>query len=117
METIRIVLCTFPDADSARQIGTSLVEKQLAACVNLVPGIESIYRWQGKIETAGEVLAIFKTTAAAFPAFKEALADLHPYDVPEIVALEPTAVAETYARWVIAEVVCPVQPCESARLQ
>ncbi|MCU0750391.1 MAG: divalent-cation tolerance protein CutA [Akkermansiaceae bacterium] len=72
------MLCTFPDAEAARQIGTALVEKQLAACVNLVPSIESIYRWQGAIETAAEVLAIFKTSATAYPAFETQLTDLHP---------------------------------------
>lgn len=104
MNDVRLVICTFPDAGAARQIGTVLVEKQLAACVNLVPGVESVYRWQGKVETAAEVLAIFKTSAAVFPAFETALAALHPYDVPEIVAIAPAAVAETYARWVMAEV-------------
>lgn len=103
METIRIVLCTLPSAETARQIGTLLVEKQLAACVNLIPAVESIYRWQGKVEQAAETLAIFKTSAAAYPAFEKALADLHPYDVPEIVTIEPCAVAETYAAWVAGE--------------
>jgi periplasmic divalent cation tolerance protein len=107
METIRIVLCTFPSAEAARQIGTALVEKQLAACVNLILAVESIYRWQGKVETAAEVLAIFKTTAAAFPAFERELATLHPYDVPEIVAMEPAAVAETYAAWLLNTVAPP----------
>lgn len=104
METIRIVLCTFPSADEARQIGTLLVEKQLAACVNLLPGVESIYRWQRETERAAEVLAIFKTSAAAYPEFARELASLHSYDVPEIIAIEPADVAETYARWVLGEV-------------
>jgi periplasmic divalent cation tolerance protein len=104
METIRIVLCTFPTAEAARQIGTLLVEKQLAACVNLIPGAESIYCWQGKVESACEILAIFKTTAAAYPAFERELAALHPYEVPEILALEPAVVAETYASWLLSEV-------------
>lgn len=104
METIRIVLCTFPSAEAARQLGTLLVVKQLAACVNLIPAAESIYLWQGKVEQATETLAIFKTTTAVFPEFERELAALHPYDVPEIIAIEPTAVAETYARWVMAEV-------------
>jgi len=90
--------------EQARQIGTLLVERQHAACVNLVPGVESIYRWQGKVESASETLAIFKTTAAAYPALREALTELHPYEVPEIVALDPKEVAEPYARWVTAEV-------------
>ena len=101
---MRIVLCTFPDADSARQIGTSLVEKQLAACVNLIPAVESIYHWQGKIETSAEVLAVCKTTAEAYPAFAAALAAAHPYEVPEIIVLEPTAVADSYLAWVLGNV-------------
>ena len=102
---IRIVLCTFPDAATARQIGTVLVEKQLAACVNLLPGVESVYRWQGQVETAAEVLAVFKTGAAVYPEFERALAELHPYDVPEIVALEPAAVAENYGSWLLGSLV------------
>lgn len=98
---IRIVLCTFPDAASARQIGTVLVEKQLAACVNLLPGVESVYRWQGEVETAAEVLGVFKTSAAVFPDFERTLAEMHPYEVPEIVALEPVAVAASYAAWLL----------------
>ncbi len=95
-----IVFCTFPDLARAREIGTALVESQLAACVNLVPGVESIYRWEGKVETAAEVLAVFKTTREAWPRFEEKLRALHPYDVPEIVALRPEAVSATYAHWV-----------------
>jgi periplasmic divalent cation tolerance protein len=101
MNEIRLILCTFPDAASARQIGTVLIEKQLAACVNLIPGVESVYRWQGKVESAAEVLAVFKTSAAVFPDFERELAKLHPYEVPEIIALEPTAVAEKYAAWLL----------------
>lgn len=103
MNNVLVVLCTFPDVEKARQTGTALVEAQLAACVNLLPGIESIYRWQGAVERAGEVLAIFKTTASAWPAFEQRLRELHPYDVPEIVALRPEQVAESYARWVMEE--------------
>jgi len=89
--------------EKARQTGTALVEAQLAACVNLLPGIESIYRWQGAVERAGEVLAVFKTTQEVWPAFEQRLRELHPYEVPEIVALKPEQVAESYARWVMAE--------------
>lgn len=103
MNDVLLVLCTFPDLDQARQIGTLLVEKQHAACVNLVPGIESIYRWKGDVETASETLAIFKTTSAAFPDFRAALENLHPYEVPEIIAVQPHLVAEAYARWVAGE--------------
>lgn len=104
MTDVRLILCTFPDSEQARQIGTALVERQLAACVNLIPAVESIYRWQGAVETATEVLAIFKTTAAAFPAFAIALTELHPYEVPEIIALTPDQIAAPYRDWVCAEV-------------
>lgn len=103
MHSVLVVLCTFPDVQKAREVGTALVEAQLAACVNLLPGMESIYRWQGVVERAGEVLAVFKTTAEAWSAFESQLRELHPYDVPEIVALRPEQVAESYARWVKAE--------------
>jgi periplasmic divalent cation tolerance protein len=104
MSELRIVLCTFPDHDTARQIGTSLVEKQLAACVNLVPAVESIYRWQGKTESTMEVLAVFKTTESAYPVLAAALAAAHPYEVPEIMALEPSAVAGSYLDWCLRSV-------------
>ncbi len=99
MNTLRIVLCTFPNVATARQIGTALVEKQLAACVNLIPAVESIYRWEGQLETTPEVLAIFKTCAATWPAFQRELSNCHPYEVPEIIALEPAAVAPAYQAW------------------
>lgn len=103
MNNVLVVLCTFPDLVEARQTGTVLVEAQLAACVNLLPGIESIYRWQGAVERAGEVLAVFKTTSAAWPFFEQRLRELHPYEVPEIIALLPEQVADSYARWVMVE--------------
>jgi periplasmic divalent cation tolerance protein len=109
MNDVLLILCTFPSAAQARQIGTLLVERQLAACVNLVPGIESIYRWEGKVETAAEVLAIFKTSLAAFPAFETALSDLHPYEVPEIIALKPSEIAEPYRSWVLSNAPSPDQ--------
>jgi len=104
MNDLLIVLCTFPDMAKARETGTALVESQLAACVNLVPAIESIYRWEGKVESASEVLAIFKTTSAAWPRFESHLRERHPYDVPEIVALRPDQAAPAYAHWVRQQV-------------
>lgn len=95
-----VVFCTFPDMTRAREIGTALVESQLAACANLLPGAQSIYTWQGALEQAEEVLAIFKTTPAAWPRFEETLKSLHPYEVPEIIALRPEQASAAYARWV-----------------
>lgn len=96
---ILVVLCTFPDADTARQIGTALVGAQLAACVNLCPAVESIYRWEGKVDTAHEVLAFIKTTRAIYPRLEARLKELHPYTVPEIVALPVHAALAAYAGW------------------
>ncbi len=97
MENAFVVLCTFPDSDQARQIGAALVERQVAACVNLLPGVESIYRWEGKIEHAGEVLAVIKTTR--YPALEAAIRELHPYEVPEILALPVVAGLPAYLAW------------------
>ena len=92
-----VVLCTFPDLDQARQIGAALVERQVAACVNLLPGVESIYRWEGKVERAGEVLALIKTTR--YSDLEAAIRELHPYEVPEIIALPVVAVLPDYLKW------------------
>lgn len=95
-----VVLCTFPDMEVARKIATTLVERRLAACVNLLPAVQSIYRWQGKVETAEEVAALIKTTPALYLTLEENLKELHPYDVPEIVALPVERAQELYARYV-----------------
>lgn len=107
MSDVLVILSTFPGIEQARQIGTALVERQLAACVNIIPAVESIYRWQGKVETAGETLAIFKTTAVAFPKFQAALSELHPYDVPEIVAIAPAEISPSYHAWLLSQVPGP----------
>jgi periplasmic divalent cation tolerance protein len=101
MTDILLVFSTFPDLDKARHTGTMLVDSQLAACVNLCPSIESIYRWKEAVETGTEVLAIFKTTLQAYPAFERRLIELHPYEVPEIIALPAEKAASAYARWVM----------------
>lgn len=104
MTDILLVFSTFPDLDKARQTGTMLVDSQLAACVNLCPNIESIYRWKGAVETGNEVLAIFKTTVQAYPALEKRLTEFHPYEVPEIIAMPAEKASEAYARWVMDEV-------------
>lgn len=101
-ERIFVVLCTFPDRDQARQIGTVLVERQLAACVNLIPKIESIYRWEGRICREEEVLGLIKVAEAGFEALKDAILELHPYETPEVIALPVEAGNEAYLSWVAA---------------
>lgn len=88
---VRIGLCTFPDAATADALARILVEERLAACVNLLPGVRSVYRWQGEVEQAEEVLGIIKTTETRLPALMERLRALHPYDCPELIALDAVA--------------------------
>lgn len=96
-----IVLCTFPDTETARRISSEIISANLAACVNLIPGVESIYRWEGKIEQASEVLAIFKLAADDFTNLEKNLLEKHPYDTPEIVGIAPHQVSEGYLKWVL----------------
>lgn len=103
MEVI-MVLCNVPDAALAQQIAEALVGEQLAACVNIMAPCRSVYRWQGKLENASEVPLQIKTTAAAYPALQARLLQLHPYEVPEIVALPLAAGLPAYLTWVAAEV-------------
>lgn len=99
-----LVLCSFPDENTARQIGTLLLEKQLAACVSFATG-QSIYRWQGKIESATETTAQIKTSAAHFPALQACILEHHPYDVPEIIGLPITEISPSYQEWLLASLV------------
>jgi periplasmic divalent cation tolerance protein len=101
-EEALLVLSTFPDLETARRIAQQLVTENLAACANIVPAVDSIYRWQGKIESAQEALVFFKTTAARYPAFQDRLKTLHPYDVPEIICLRIADGLPEYLRWVSA---------------
>lgn len=99
MEVI-VVYITFPSIESARQIGTALVEKQLAACVNLIPQVESIYQWDGETKNDHEVLAMVKTTKGRFSQLEVAVQELHPYDTPELIAVEVKLGSEDYLNWV-----------------
>jgi len=98
---ICVVLMTAPSADVAASIGRTVVEERLAACANIVPGLRSIYAWQGKICDESEVLCIIKTRRALFDRLRDRIAGLHPYDVPEIVAIDPSAVSAAYAKWLV----------------
>lgn len=91
---------TFPSPEVAREIARKLVEAKLAACANILPQVESIYHWQGKIETADEVMVLFKTTHAKYAAFAQRLKELHPYKVPEVVAVDIAAGLPDYMQWV-----------------
>ena len=100
---IRLVITNCPDEETANRIALAVVEAQLAACVNILPRVQSIYRWQGAVESAAEVPLLIKTTAAAYPALEAAIRERHPYDVPEIIALPITAGLPAYLNWLAAE--------------
>ena len=96
-----VVLSTFPDPETARRVCRVLVEEACVACANLIPRIESIYAWQGEIRHEDEVLALMKLPSEGFAHLENRLSELHPYEVPEIVALRPEAVNERYSAWVM----------------
>jgi periplasmic divalent cation tolerance protein len=101
-EETLLVCSTFPEIETARRIARQLVSENLAACANIIPAVESIYRWQGKIENANETLVFFKTTSARYPAFQDRLKVLHPYDVPEIICLRIADGLPEYLQWINA---------------
>jgi periplasmic divalent cation tolerance protein len=96
----RIVLSTTGSEEEARKIARHLVERQLAACVNIVPHIESIYRWEGKVESAREWLLLIKTTAGKFSAVRDAIRELHSYDLAESVVLNIEDGSPEYLQWI-----------------
>jgi periplasmic divalent cation tolerance protein len=99
-DKVLLALSTFPDADTARRISHQLIAERLAACANLLPPLESIYRWKDEIETANETLVLFKVSEDRQSAFQEKLRSLHPYEVPEIIFLPVTAGLPDYLGWV-----------------
>ncbi|GAB3380913.1 divalent-cation tolerance protein CutA [Lysobacter fragariae] len=100
---VLLVYCTCPDDASAERIAAALVTERLAACVNRLPGVQSTYRWQGQLETASEVLLLVKTTTDHLPALTARVQALHPYELPELIAVEVRAGLPAYLDWVIAE--------------
>jgi periplasmic divalent cation tolerance protein len=103
---VRVVLVTAPPR-RARALARSLVAYRLAACVNLVPGVRSVYRWKGRVEEAGETLLVAKTSAARLPDLLAAVEALHPYEVPEGIALRVDAGLAPYLAWVRRETATP----------
>ena len=99
-EETLLACSTFPEIETARRIARQLVTESLAACANIFPAVESIYRWQDKVENAQETLVFFKTTAARYAAFQDRLKSLHPYEVPEIICLRIADGLPEYLRWV-----------------
>ena len=100
-----VVLMTAASREEASRIAEHLVEARLAACVQILPGVESVYRWKGKIERSPEILFLAKTTQAKFAELEKAVRSLHSYETPEIIALPVTAISEPYLQWLGMNVV------------
>ncbi|MEN8714441.1 MAG: divalent-cation tolerance protein CutA [Verrucomicrobiales bacterium] len=98
-QRVVMAITTFADIDAARQFGAQLVEAQLVACINLVPGVESIYRWKGKVEQEPEVIAVMKTTENRLEELQAWVQEKHPYDEPEFLVLPVEAGASGYLGW------------------
>ena len=95
-----LILTTASSKDEARKIGRTLVERLLAACVSIVPQVDSIYRWEGEIEEAEEFLLIVKTTRGAFERVRSAINELHSYDVPECICVAIDEGSTEYLSWI-----------------
>lgn len=98
-----ICFCTCPDPATAERIAGTLVAERLAACVNILPGLRSVYRWKGAVERADEVLLLVKTVPDRYPALQRRLPELHPYELPELVAVETGFGLPDYLRWIADE--------------
>ena len=111
MTAVVVVLCTAPAEGSggfsAERLARTVVEEGLCACVNVVSGVRSFFRWQGRVDVSGEQLLVLKTTAAAAPALRARLAELHPYQVPEVLELDVTGGLPRYLQWLTAAVTPP----------
>jgi periplasmic divalent cation tolerance protein len=100
MTNKRLVLTTASSSEESKKIARALVESRLAACVNIIPKIESVYRWEGKVEEAQEYLLLIKTTAEVFPHLREMIQRLHSYEVPECIALSVDDGSPAYLKWI-----------------
>lgn len=103
MNEVLLVLTTLPDRASGERIAETLVTAGVAACVNILPGATSIYRWQGRVERADEVPLLIKTTRAAYQRLEEMLLELHPYELPEVIAIPIGTGLPAYLNWVVQE--------------
>jgi periplasmic divalent cation tolerance protein len=100
---LALVLMTAPDAATGERIGRALVQERLAACASVIPGVVSVYLWEGELRTDGEVQVLLKTRRALVDRLFGRAAELHPYEVPELVAAPLAGVSEPYRKWVLEE--------------
>ena len=98
-----LALCTCPDEPTAQRLAHGLVDQRLAACVNILPGIESVYRWDGTVKSDAEILLLIKTTAERWDALEALIREQHPYELPEIVGIPVTRGLAPYLDWITDE--------------
>ena len=110
MKQTRLILTNVPAGEVAAAIANALVNEHLAACVNILPGISSVYRWQGKLENSAEELLLIKTKAALVPTVFERVKAMHPYDVPELIEIIPESVENSYLQWLLKETLPAQKP-------
>lgn len=103
MSEALLILTNLPDTASAQTLAQQLVERKLAACVNIMPAVQSVYRWQGAVEQASEVTVLIKSVGSRYAELEEAIKAVHPYELPEIIALPIVAGLPAYLNWIIAE--------------
>ncbi len=103
MDQALLVLTNVPDVECAQLVARTLIEARLAACVNLLPAVQSMYLWQGQIEEATEITLLIKTTSQHYDSVQQAIVKLHPYDVPEIIATPIVAGSAPYLQWIATE--------------
>ena len=108
IDNVLLVLTNCPDVEVADRIARTIVEQRLAACVNRLAPVESVYRWQGTVERATEVPLLIKTTRERYAEIEQAIRALHPYEVPEIIAMPVSAGLASYLRWVADETQPPL---------
>ena len=99
-DDVQVIFCTVPDAASGERIARHLVEYRLAACVNLIPGVTSVYRWKGRVETGSEALLKIKAKAGNYQKIETAIRSQHPYELPEIIAVPVSDGLAEYLDWV-----------------
>ena len=105
--SVLVCFCTCPDRQVADRLADALVAEGLAACVNIVPGLHSVYRWEGAIERSDETLLLIKTTQAGLSALSSRIVALHPHELPEVVAVEVAGGLSAYLDWVAEQVAVP----------
>jgi periplasmic divalent cation tolerance protein len=103
MTPVRIVLCTIDSADTARKLARRLVQDRLAACVNIIENVTSVYKWEGRIEEDAELLLVIKTQDSRLQELMDRISEIHPYDVPEILSWPVQKGSKAYLEWVVAE--------------